>query len=136
MLLSARLVVESDEPVSAITVKDSLRFDFELFNSSPDSLIQLSLVIYNIEGICIFDTRSTPKSYPFGRIHISCNIGGDFFNDESYSVRVLLIKDVSICLLDEHNILQFDVHDTDRQDSWFGKWIGVIRPAFQWTEHY
>jgi len=29
-------------------------------------------------------------------------------------------------------VLMFEVQDSDRHGNWFGKWIGTVRPKFDW----
>jgi lipopolysaccharide transport system ATP-binding protein len=55
-------------------------------------------------------------------------------NDDSYTVRLVIVRDTNVGLFDEFNVLSFDVHDIERDGGWFGKWIGVIRPEFEWAE--
>jgi lipopolysaccharide transport system ATP-binding protein len=59
-------------------------------------------------------------------------IPGDFLNDDIYAVRLLVIEDSSAVLLDLHDLVVFEVHDTERQSRWYGKWIGAVRPTFKW----
>lgn len=133
-IAAARLVPDLDTPVDKITVKVPLRFEFDLVHNSPDSLLQVSFVLYNVEGVCILNARSTPKRYPAGPLRLNCHLNADLLNDDSYSVRIVLIKDINTSLFDEYNVLRFDVHDVEREEAWYGKWIGVVRPDLRWAE--
>jgi lipopolysaccharide transport system ATP-binding protein len=133
LLCSVDLSSPNATPLNRITVNDPIQVNFEYINHVPDNLLQVSFVLYNIEGVCIFNSRSQPGRYPAGTIRQSCTIPGGFLNDDSYSVRVVIVKDTNVGIFDESNVLTFDVHDTERQGGWFGKWIGVTRPNFDWT---
>jgi lipopolysaccharide transport system ATP-binding protein len=64
----------------------------------------------------------------WGRFVIPAN----FLNDDSYSIRVLIVKDTSVVLLDLSDALMFEVQDSERKGNWYGKWVGVVRPSFDW----
>jgi lipopolysaccharide transport system ATP-binding protein len=116
------------------TVDDPLTLEFEYLNRVPDNLLQVSFVLYNVEGVCIFNARSAPARFPAGMIRQRCVIPGRLLNDDSYTVRVVMVRDTNVGLFDEFSVLSFEVHDVEREGGWFGKWIGVIRPTFEWSE--
>ena len=89
-------------------------------------------MIYSIEGVAIFNTGSGARSFPAGLVRGSFVIPGDFLNDDTYTVRFLIVKDTSVILLDINDALMFEVQDSDRQGNWYGKWIGTVRPKFEW----
>lgn len=119
----------SDQPV---TVQTPLRLEAAFWNYLPDVVLNFSIVIYNIEGVAVFNTGSVAQSFPAGLVSGSFVIPGDFLNDDTYTVRVLIVKDTSVALLDVSDVLMFEVRDSDRQGNWYGKWIGTVRPKFDW----
>ncbi|MFM8394965.1 MAG: polysaccharide ABC transporter ATP-binding protein, partial [Acidobacteriota bacterium] len=133
-VVSARLMKQNAAGSNRITVRDALRLEFEYFNRIPDNLLQVSFVLYNIEGVCIFNGRSSPRRFPAGLISQACLIPGSLLNDDSYTVRLVIVRDTNVGLFDEFNVLSFDVQDVEREGGWFGKWIGVVRPDFEWSE--
>lgn len=134
IVCSVGLCTTDGSIISRITVDDPFQIAVEYINMVTDSLLQVSLVLYNLEGVCILNTRSTPRTFPAGKINQTCTIPGHFLNDDTYTVRVVIVKDTNIGVFDESNVLSFDVHDTERSGGWFGKWIGVTRPQFDWTD--
>lgn len=132
--ISIELSTIQNGNLSQLTVDDSFQILFEYSNSIPDSVLQVSLVLYNLEGVCIFNCRSTPKMFPAGIIQQGCTIPGGFLNDDTYTVRIVVVRDTNNGLFDESNVLTFEVHDTERPGGWFGKWMGVTRPSFVWTD--
>ena len=119
----------ADQP---ITVQTAIQLETAFWNYKPDAVLNLSIVIYNIEGVPIFNTGSGARHFPVGLVRASFVIPGDFLNDDTYTVRVLIVKDTSVILLDLSDVLMFEVQDSDRDGNWYGKWIGTVRPKFDW----
>lgn len=115
-----------------ITVKTPLRFNAAFWNSSPGAVLNFSVVLYSLEGEAIFNTGSGAHTVPEGLVEGSFVIPGDFLNDGIYTVRLLIIKDTATALCDEKDLLVFEVHDSEREGNWYGKWIGAVRPRFEW----
>jgi lipopolysaccharide transport system ATP-binding protein len=109
-----------------------MRLEAAFWNYVPDAVLNFSIVLYNIEGVAVFNTGSTARTFPAGLVRGSFVIPGDFLNDDTYTVRVLIVKDTSVALLDLTDVLMFEVQDSDRQGNWYGKWIGTVRPKFEW----
>jgi lipopolysaccharide transport system ATP-binding protein len=120
-------------PGEPITIETPLQLVFEFWNNLPDALLNLSVVLYNVEGICILNTGSQAKSCPRGLVCGSFVIPGNFLNDDTYTVRLLIVKDTSVALIDVHNVLVFEVQDIERRGNWYGKWVGAVRPRFDWV---
>lgn len=126
------------DPFEPFTVKTSLRLTASFWNYVPDTMLNVSVVINNLEGLPIFNSSSVPRTLPEGLIQASFVIPGDFLNDGAYTVRILLVKDGSDALFDLHEVLLFEVLDAGRVGSWYGKVIGAVRPQFDWevrTDH-
>lgn len=132
-LLAVRL--RSTPPVDPqrLTVEDPFSIEVDYRSNLPDALLQVSLVLDNLEGICVFNARSQPKRFPSGLIRQCCQIPANLLNDGSYTLRVVLIQDTNVGLIDRPNLLQFEVHDVERQGTWYGKWSGVVRPQLEWA---
>jgi lipopolysaccharide transport system ATP-binding protein len=88
--------------------------------------------LYNAEGLCIFNTISGVFKATTGFVKGSCFIPGNFLNDGVYRVKIMIIQDTSIALYNHQDILVFEVHDIERSGNWYGKWAGIVRPAFEW----
>lgn len=118
----------ADEP---ITVKTAIEINAAFWNYLPGAVLSFSIVLYNRAGVAIFNTGSGGQSFPVGLVRGSFVIPGDFLNDDIYTIRLLLVQDSTV-LLDLHDLVVFEVHDTERQSRWYGKWIGAVRPTFKW----
>ena len=132
-LLAVRLCTTPPVDPQRLTVEDPFSIEVDYRSNLPDALLQVSLVLENLEGVCVFNARSQPKRFPPGLIRQRCQIPANLLNDGSYTLRVVLIQDTNAGLLDQSNLLQFEVHDVKREGDWYGKWIGVVRPQFEWV---
>jgi lipopolysaccharide transport system ATP-binding protein len=120
------------EPDEQITVKTPIKFDATFWNKVPGAFLNFSVVLYNLEGVAIFNTGSAGHTCPEGLVQGSFVIPGDFLNDGIYTIRLLIVRDTSAVLFDLHDLLVFEVHDSGRVGSWYGKWVGAVRPTFDW----
>jgi lipopolysaccharide transport system ATP-binding protein len=57
-------------------------------------------------------------------------IHGDLLNDGEYTVDLHFVKDTSTVIYKHINLLSFKVEDANREGNWYGKWVGAVRPAF------
>ena len=126
------IVALAQEPGEPITVKTTIQMKASFWNNVPGAFLNFSVVLYNIEGVAIFNTGSGGHSFPKGLVEGSFVIPGDFLNDGVYTIRLLLVKDTSVALFDLHELLVFEVHDSERAGNWYGKWVGAVRPTFAW----
>ncbi len=122
----------NQERTEPITVGTSLQLNAAFWNHLPDAVFNFSIVLYSLEGVAIFNTGSPPQPFPEGLICGSFVIPGNFLNDGTYTIRLLIVRDTSVVLLDINNVVVFEVHDSERKGNWYGKWIGVVRPKFDW----
>jgi lipopolysaccharide transport system ATP-binding protein len=124
---------DTEEILENITVLTPVRIEFDFWNFLCDTVLNISIVLYNLEEVCIFNSFSEPKIFSNGLVRGICYIPGDLLNAGIYRVRVLIVKDSSVPLLDYESAVSFEVHDIARQVNWYGKWIGAVRPKLEWT---
>jgi lipopolysaccharide transport system ATP-binding protein len=124
------------EPVSQITVRTPIRVAFEYWNFVAETVLNLSLTLYTLEGICVLNTVSVPTKTLAGLIRCVCHIPAQFLNDGTYDLSVLVVKDTSTILLNLDHFVAFEVRDVERQYNWYGKWQGVVRPIFDWQTEW
>jgi lipopolysaccharide transport system ATP-binding protein len=129
-LRRARLHVEGEDHIDTNT---TLNFEFEYVNKVGGTTLNFSLHLYNIEGVCIFNSVSPAQPAPVGILRGRCVVSGGFLNDGQYRIRIMVVKDTSVILFDEDEALVFAVHDAPRDLDWYGKWTGIVRPVFPWT---
>lgn len=121
-----------ENSLDAITVATPIKIIFECWNFLQEIDLNLSVVIYNLEEVCIFNTISASQNFSQGLIRGILTIPKNLLNDGIYRIRLLIVRDTSIAILDISDILTFEVKDVDRQGNWYGKWIGAIRPQLDW----
>jgi lipopolysaccharide transport system ATP-binding protein len=124
---------DQTDSLDNITVATPIKLIFECWNFLANSYLNLSVVIYNLEEVCIFNTVSSSHNFSQGLIRGIFYIPGNLLNDGIYKIRLLVVQDTSIPLLDISDILTFEVKDISRQGSWYGKWLGAIRPQLDWS---
>ncbi len=129
---SVKIAYEGESSGENLTVASPMELEFETWNFEQDALLNFSVVLYDSQDVCIFNTVSSAKICPKGRIKGTFNIPGNFLNDGVYRVRLLIVKDMSVALIDLDNVAIFEVHDVEREGRWYGKWIGAVRPTFKW----
>ena len=122
-----------------ITTHTPLRLEFEYWNLREGARLNLSLHVYDQQGVVAFNTfppvGSTwrGKPFPIGRFRDVCHIPGDLLNDGRYRVELLVVQDENIVVYRDADILSFEVRDSlDMRGNWYGRWPGVLRPLLAW----
>ena len=129
---SARVLNCSDDRNGILTVKTPLSLTFEFWNLTQ-AKINLSLILRSMAGECIFNVVSDSKILRKGLYKSTCNIPSNLLNDNIYCIQIMFVKDLSVGLYNHENILSFEVHDVEREGSWYGKWIGAVRPKLEFN---
>jgi lipopolysaccharide transport system ATP-binding protein len=129
-----RLAVEAEprDPHLDITIASAIRIVAEYWNDVGGALLNLSLVLYTADDICVLNTWSKSERLPRGFVRSVCHIPAHFLNDERYRVRLLIVRDNSVALTDQDSLLWFEVNESTREGNWFGKVIGTVRPQLVW----
>ena len=127
---SAEILSNTDVNKEIWTVETPLSIIFEFWNLIPTK-INLSLVLWSMTGECIFNVVSDVKKLKKGLYKSTCNIPANLLNDNIYYIQIIFIKDLSIGIYVNDNILSFEIHDVKRIGSWYGKWVGAVRPKLE-----
>jgi len=130
----ARISPRGESPF--ITVRTPLDMEFAYWNNVPGAELNASMHMYNMEGMCIFNSESEPRIYGKGLVRETCHIPGNFLNDGEYKIMIMIVKDRSTSLYQQDDVLVFEVQDVERNSHWHGKWLGVVRPTFDWTTEF
>ena len=132
-LRSAKVVPLDNSKSNIVSIETPLRFEFECWNGFENSQLNFSIVLSRVDGLEIFNTTSQARYFQRGWVRGSFEMPGNFLNDGSYSIRVLVVRDMAIALIDLKEVLTFEVAETQRESSWYGRWVGAVRPKFDWT---
>lgn len=130
-LRSVRVIAQTD-PGEPITVHTPLRIEFTYWSYVPNSVLNVSMLLNNLEEVCVFNIGSGYACLPAGLIRHTVEIPGDFLNAGSYYVNMMIVKDASAGILYQNNVVAFEVVEGEVQGSWYGQWPGAVRPKLKW----
>ena len=130
-LRSARVILPADT-AGPITVHTALRIEFTYWNYVPGTVLNVSMILNNLEEACVFNSVSDWQARPAGLIRHTVEIPGDFLNAGSYYVNLHVVKDTSIGILFQKNVVAFEVIEAEATGNWYGKFAGAVRPKLRW----
>jgi lipopolysaccharide transport system ATP-binding protein len=123
----------------AIDVTTPFLLEFEFWNLTPGAYLDLSVVLYNEEGIPVFNTMPLyetewhERPFPFGLFRSVCYIPGDLLNNGIHTVELYVVKDQTVDLYCHSDLLVFEVgRGIERRKFWHNDWLGATRPKLEW----
>ncbi|PWJ59291.1 lipopolysaccharide transport system ATP-binding protein [Dyadobacter jejuensis] len=136
---SFKLTPDFQDNLSHIDVRTPVDFEFEFWNMVEGANLNLSMHLYTFTGECIFNVGTPSQAFGKGLVKGVCQLPGNFLNDGSYVVSMMIVKDTSTVLYNMEEALIFDIEDYRENVTWYGKWPGYIRPqlnfSIQQSEH-
>jgi lipopolysaccharide transport system ATP-binding protein len=139
-LQRATIYPEDGSPSEPVTVRTPFVIEFEYWQLQADTELSLSLVLYNEQGIAVFNTF--PVNQPERCVSPSsiqlfqsrCHIPGNLLNNGMHRVQLLVVKNRAYVIYTADDVLVFDVFDDfEMRGEWYGDWIGAVRPKITWT---
>jgi lipopolysaccharide transport system ATP-binding protein len=121
--------VKTGEP---ITVHSSLQIEFVYQNYVSGAVLNVSMILNNMEEICVFASYSDFAPRPAGLIRHTVTIPGNLLNAGCYYVNMIVVKDASVGILFQNNVVGFEVVEGEIAGNWFGKDPGATRPKLNW----
>lgn len=118
--------IETDGGI--IDVRTPLRLSFEFWSMFPKADLNLSVFLYTMAGECVFNVGNEAKVFEKGIVSGVCDIPGNFLNDGSYYISVMIVKDASVPVFFFEDAVAFDIQDYRDTTAWYGKWPGAVRP--------
>ena len=76
------------------------------------------------------------RPFPVGLFRSAFHVPGDLLNDGQHRVGLLVVRDQTVVIYSQDDILTFDVLDdleARGEGAWHGKWSGVVRPNLEWN---
>lgn len=131
-LKTIELIPQLQHKEDVIDIRTPLTVKFELWNFDVAVNLMAGLHLFTLSDECIFDVPTEPEIYSKGIIKGTCEIPGNFLNDGSYYLSLILTKNTSKMLYYFEQILSFEVEDY-REMAWYGKWMGYVRPKFNFS---
>lgn len=139
-LRSARVRPLEGLPSDPISIRTPFAIEFEYWNLQPGARLDISLHIYNEQGIMalnpgtLHETEWHGRDFPVGLFRSTCYLPGHLLNDGLYRVELLVVRDEGVIVHREDDALVFEVRDeAETRGAWLGKWPGVFRPQLEWT---
>jgi lipopolysaccharide transport system ATP-binding protein len=126
-------VLPQTDPGEPITVHTPLRIEFSYQNYVPGTVLNVSMILNNLEEVCVFASPSDFAPRPAGLIRHTAEIPGDFLNAGSYYINMLIVKDASTGILFHNNVVAFDVVEGEVVGNWYGGLPGAVRPQLKWV---
>jgi lipopolysaccharide transport system ATP-binding protein len=123
------LVPQLVYPGAALDIRTPVTVRFQFWNMVDEVNLSVGLHLFSYWGECIFDVSSPSKKSKKGIIEGECTIPGNFLNDGSYYISLIVVKDTSVEVFYYEECLSFELEDYRGDIQWFGKWMGVVRPA-------
>ncbi|QHV97445.1 ABC transporter ATP-binding protein [Spirosoma endbachense] len=127
------LIPQFNNGQTLVDVCTPLKFRFSIWNFAAATQLSLSLQLFTNVGECVFDIPTASLTCNEGILEGECTIPGNFLNDGAYYLSLRIIKDTNSVLFDYQQCLSFEVEDYRENTTWFGKWPGIVRPAFPFT---
>ena len=126
-------------PAAEIDIHTPVVVEIDFWNLLPDASLNPNFALYNEEGRNIFQTTPTNETgwlgrpFPVGLFRSSCFIPGDLLNDGGYRLELLVVKDGTVVVYSDSELLAFEVKDdVEIRGGWHGKWPGAVRPRLEW----
>ena len=126
--------VSADDPNESgeFTVDSALTLKFKIHNYIPDVPFHLNFLLYNKEGVCVFNSAGPRKKHRAGIVQAYCNIPANLLNNNIYKVD-FYVHYVGKTGFAYKDLLTFEIYDVGRNEhNWYGEWVGVVRPKLEW----
>jgi len=130
-LRSVRVIPQGSSD-GLITVHTPLRIEFTYRNYMPDAVLNVSMILNNLEEVCVLVSVSDFEPRPVGLIRHTVTIPGDFLNAGSYYINAMIVKDASVGILSQNNVVAFEVSEGEAVGNWYGRIPGAVRPKLRW----
>jgi lipopolysaccharide transport system ATP-binding protein len=132
---------EAGTTADFIDVATPFRIEFECWNLRDGARLNLSLHIYDANGILVFNAVPVNErewfgqAYPRGLFRDICHVSGDLLNDGVYTVELLVVEDGIRVIHQDPEALVFEVRDTLVNEGAYEPWAGIVRPHVEWETH-
>ncbi|OQA17235.1 MAG: Teichoic acids export ATP-binding protein TagH [Chloroflexi bacterium ADurb.Bin360] len=138
-----RLAIISNGSLSteAIGREDEFRVEVEYWQLSS-AKTNVNLRFYVDTQVMAFTTPSSSDpgwSYTASQTGLrraTCCVPANLLNTGLHRIELLAVQNEKV-ILQLEDALAFDIVETEARDgSWYGKWPGVVRPKFVWTNEH
>jgi lipopolysaccharide transport system ATP-binding protein len=124
------IIPQFENPDDPLDIRIPLKIKFKFWNLTDNISLAIGLHLFTFDGECIFDNQSPSAYFDKGLVEGECTIPGNFLNDGSYFISIIVNRDTCIELFYFEECMSFDIEDYRGEIKWFGKWMGAVRPRF------
>ncbi|NDK54531.1 ABC transporter ATP-binding protein [Pontibacter fetidus] len=118
-------VTDADAPLD---IRVPLLVRIKFWNMTDNLVLSMGLHLFTYGGDCIFDVPAPAITCHKGIVEAECLIPGNFLNDGSYYISILILRDTSVILYSFEECISFELADYRENIQWYGKWTGAVRP--------
>ncbi len=124
-------------PASRSRSPGAFVIEFEYWNLRAGARLNLSLHVYNQQGVLVFNARPAEeaawqgRAVPRGLFRDTCHVPADLLNDGVHSVELVVVEDAARVIHRMEDVLVFEVRDDDTE-GWYAPWAGAVRPRLAW----
>src|SRR5262249_24581302 len=122
-----------------IDVHTPVTVEVDFWNLVDGAYLNLNFGFYSEDGRLAFQTSPVGertwhgRPFPAGLFRSTCFIPGDLLNDGGYLLELLVVRDQTVAIYSDSELLAFEVKDDlTIRGGWHGKWPGVVRPQLEW----
>ncbi len=128
-----------------VEIDRDINVQIYFWNLTADLRLSVSIHLLDKVGVEVLATANLPsanlvhdawfgRAFPLGLFRSTCTIPGNFLNEGTYSIRVILCSDVNRFELATAEVVSFVVHDSgEMRKEYSGHWLGVVRPKLAWS---
>jgi lipopolysaccharide transport system ATP-binding protein len=114
------------------SMETSLRLRFGVINHLESATLNLSINLFNEEGVHVLNTFSEAMPCKVGKTVWEVLIPKNLFNVGSYSVDLMVVQDARQIIFKHPGVLAFSIVDTSGDKGYYGKLGGIIHPRLLW----
>jgi lipopolysaccharide transport system ATP-binding protein len=126
---------EKNQSNGILNYTDDFSISFHFENKLDNALINLSFVLKTSMGEIVFNSTSEPKYLTKGFFTETINFPKQFLNQMQYTFDLYFIQNQSISILKIESPFSFEIKMPQRDDKWYGDWIGSIHPQLKWNNN-
>ncbi|MDQ1088735.1 MULTISPECIES: ABC transporter ATP-binding protein [unclassified Siphonobacter] len=127
------LIPQFEVGQTRIDVRTPIKLRFEFWNFVKNAKLNLSMHFNSMTGETIFNLASPQIEANPGLITGEVNLPGNFLNDGTYTITMMIVKDASTVLYHLQESVMFEIDDYRGGVEWYGKWPGSVRPYFPFS---
>jgi len=131
---------ENGSSLDPITIRTPLAIEFEYWNLVQNAYLNLSLALFNEQGVFVLAAAPVHepvwhgRPFPTGLFRSVCRVPSDLLNNGTHRITLLVVENEGSIIYRHDDILTFEVRDSvEMRGNWYGKWPGAVRPNLKWS---